>query len=453
MNDEPILRVSGLCKRYRHYDRPGDRLLEMLSGGLLSRHRVISALNDLSFTVQRGEAFGIVGRSGSGKTTLVSLLSGLLIPTSGTIVRPVLTTNLVKPGTGFEPDLTVRQNIARVVRLVDPQGDTPERRQWISDFCEFDRRLDQPLRALSARMHALLGFAVAISATPDLLILDEIVAPGDRIFRKKCQERIARLQANGTTVILASHNLREISRLCTRAMLLEHGTCAFIGSVAEVVARYEAQHDQSDDDDQPSHGSAAHADDDLSDGDGDRDDGSGEDQEEPSPSPVTGDGRAALIRAEVLDRNGRPCVEFPCGGELDLRLEFSAHQQLAIPVVGWQLIDHGGTVICGTSTHLHDPPGWPHTLAAGARLHVGFRIRLPLHSGQYRLGISLGDLSAQAFASRGDTSTISHALQPVVVIDQLATVRVVTDPDRKPTPLSHLGLVDVPCTISCSTSS
>jgi ABC-type polysaccharide/polyol phosphate transport system ATPase subunit len=230
------MRVTNLAKHYRSRVRGARRLFDLLP------HRETSwALRDVSFEVRRGEALGIVGPNGAGKTTLIRLLSGITAPSAGEIEIVGRLASLVEVGAGFQPDLTGRENVflnGAILGMGHREITTKMPR--IVEFAEIGDALDAPVKQYSSGMFVRLGFAIAAHLDIDILLLDEVLAVGDIAFQARCFERIEELRYAGKTILLVSHDLAAIERICGRALLLNHGGIVTQGDPREVIEVYVA---------------------------------------------------------------------------------------------------------------------------------------------------------------------------------------------------------------------
>ncbi|MBR1779544.1 MAG: ABC transporter ATP-binding protein [Clostridia bacterium] len=197
------------------------------------------ALQDISFDIKKGDVFGILGLNGSGKSTTLKLISGILSPTKGQIKTYGTIAPLIELGAGFDMDLTARENIylnGSVLGYSKRYMD--ERFDDIVEFSEMQDFLDTPMKNYSSGMVARVGFAIATMTTPDILIVDEILSVGDFHFQQKCEERINKMIDGGTTVIIVSHSIDQIERLCKNCVWLENGKIKMIGDAKEVCDAY-----------------------------------------------------------------------------------------------------------------------------------------------------------------------------------------------------------------------
>lgn len=197
------------------------------------------ALDKVSFDIPKGDVFGIVGLNGSGKSTTLKVISGILKPTKGTVQTQGVIAPLIELGAGFDMELTARENIylnGSVLGFSKKFMD--EKFDDIVEFSEMKNFLDVPMKNYSSGMVARIGFAIATVTTPDILIVDEILAVGDFLFQKKCEERINAMMRDDTTVIIVSHSIDQIERLCKHCLWLEKGKVKMIGETDEVCEAY-----------------------------------------------------------------------------------------------------------------------------------------------------------------------------------------------------------------------
>ncbi len=199
------------------------------------------ALDNVSLDIKKGDVFGIVGLNGSGKSTTLKLISGILSPTSGTVKTRGTIAPLIELGAGFDMELTARENIYLNGSVLGySRKYMNEKFDEIVDFSEMWDFLDTPMKNYSSGMVARIGFAIATMTTPDILIVDEILAVGDFHFQKKCEDRINKIMQDDTTVIMVSHSIDQIERLCKHCMWLEKGKVKMIGDVNEVCDAYKS---------------------------------------------------------------------------------------------------------------------------------------------------------------------------------------------------------------------
>jgi ABC-type polysaccharide/polyol phosphate transport system ATPase subunit len=240
----PVLALDKISLRYRLAKQriPSfkDYAIHWLKGALT--YESFWALTDVSFEVRRGETVGIVGRNGAGKSSLLKIIAGVLPPTSGTIEVADRVAPILELGTGFDSELTGRENIhLNALLLGHSRREIRDREAGIIEFAELGEFIDSPLRTYSTGMLGRLGFAIATAWHPDLLILDEVFAAGDAAFTIKCEKRIREFRDAGVTLLLVSHAASLVLETCERCIWLDHGRVLADGPASEVLTRY---HDQ-----------------------------------------------------------------------------------------------------------------------------------------------------------------------------------------------------------------
>lgn len=198
-----------------------------------------TALEHVSVEVKEGEVFGIVGLNGSGKSTLLKLVSGILKPTEGTVKSNGTISPLIELGAGFDMELTARENVFLNGSVLGYSREfMKEKFDEIIEFAELQDFVEAPLKNFSSGMVARLGFSIATLVKPEILIVDEILAVGDFLFQQKCEQRIQEMMSGGTTVLIVSHSIEQIERLCNRVMWLEKGHVKMIGATEMVCNAY-----------------------------------------------------------------------------------------------------------------------------------------------------------------------------------------------------------------------
>jgi ABC-type polysaccharide/polyol phosphate transport system ATPase subunit len=244
-----VLDVRGVSKKFRRgemYDSLRDlvpgvvrRLMGRRRGPELDRRREFWALRDVSFSLHRGEAFGIVGGNGAGKSTMLKLLTGIMQPTKGSLRVAGRLSALIEVSAGFHPDLTGRENVYLNGAILGMTREEVRRRfDAIVEFSGLEEFIDTPVKRYSSGMFARLGFSVAAHVDPDVLLVDEVLSVGDYLFQQKCVDRMNAVIASGATVVFVSHNLQAVANLCSRSLLLERGSVQTIGPTEDVIRLY-----------------------------------------------------------------------------------------------------------------------------------------------------------------------------------------------------------------------
>ncbi len=367
--------LEHVSKRFvLHHEKP--RSLQEMLVNLIHRRNGTKeefwALRDVTFAVGRGESLGIVGRNGSGKSTALKLITRILQPTSGRVSVAGKVSALIELGAGFHPDLTGRENVflnGAILGLSRKQ--IQSRFSDIVAFAELERFIDTPVKHYSSGMYARLGFAVAISVDPDILIIDEVLAVGDESFQKKCVEKIREFKSRGVTVLFVSHSLDAIRSLCDKAVWLDDGVVRLEGRASDVAERYLLDSNLSDQE-RHSPGSLKPA------------------GEPASGGARWGSGEVEITGVRLLDGKGRERGWFRSGETLVVRMTYRAKEAVRDPVFGVALYASDGTHVAG-----------PNTLSSGHRIGgvqgegwVDYVVPdLPLASGVYSLSVAVYDYS------------------------------------------------------------
>jgi len=240
-----VIRVENLWKSFpARRDRPGFKEYILRAPNFLkNNNNRFFALKGVSFAVKKGECLGVIGRNGAGKSTLLSLLLGVARPTKGSIEVSGKKTPLLELGAGFHPDLTGKENIViNGVLLGHTETEIRARMDQITAFSELGNFINMPIRTYSSGMQMRLAFSIAIHTSPEVLLIDEILAVGDESFQKKSGKALLNLIKGGVTTVYVSHNMEAIKKICDRAIWLEQGEIRAEGEAGQVVEEYlEAQ--------------------------------------------------------------------------------------------------------------------------------------------------------------------------------------------------------------------
>ncbi|MES2935530.1 MAG: ABC transporter ATP-binding protein [Pseudomonadota bacterium] len=239
MSSEIAVKIENLSKCHQIYEKPGDRLWQMLAPDGVRRYREFWALKNVSIDIRKGETVGIIGRNGSGKSTLLQLICKIAAATTGTVQTQGRIAALLELGSGFNPDFTGRENVymnAAILGLSRLQID--ERFDEITAFANIGDFIEQPTKTYSSGMMLRLAFAVSVCVDPNVLIIDEALAVGDASFQFKCLDRLAALTERGTTLLFVSHDMNMVKRFCHRVIYLKQGEIRASGSPAEMAELY-----------------------------------------------------------------------------------------------------------------------------------------------------------------------------------------------------------------------
>ncbi|MRN79858.1 ABC transporter ATP-binding protein [Brucella sp. 10RB9210] len=239
MSSEVLIHAQKLSKKYEIYDKPIDRLKEIIWRGRRKFHRDFWALQNINFEVEKGSAVGVIGTNGSGKSTLLQMICGTLTPTSGELSVKGRISALLELGSGFDPEFSGRDNIflnAAVIGLTREQIN--DRYQQIVEFSGIGEFIDQKVSTYSSGMQMRLAFSVAVHVDPEILIVDEALAVGDNLFQKRCFERLEAMRANGVTLLFVSHDQETVRTLTNKALLIDNGKQLMWGDSGDVVLEY-----------------------------------------------------------------------------------------------------------------------------------------------------------------------------------------------------------------------
>lgn len=240
MSEPVLLELRGVGKRYPRVHGRRDRILSVIDAIAGRPYRMnTQVLSEIGFTLRRGESLGLIGENGAGKSTLLRMICGVAEPSEGTIIRHGSVAPLLELGAGFHPDYSGRDNIRMNALLLGmPAANFEAKVQQIIDFAEIGSYIDEPVKHYSSGMKVRLGFAVVASAKPDLLITDEVLAVGDEAFQKKCVAWIEGYLREGGTLLLVSHGMYHVQKLCKHALWLNQGRVEAYGDVFDVTQRY-----------------------------------------------------------------------------------------------------------------------------------------------------------------------------------------------------------------------
>jgi ABC-type polysaccharide/polyol phosphate transport system ATPase subunit len=372
----PSVELRDVRKIYRRYGRRksfGTLKSALLSGGVLRNLRPDStflALDGVSFEVDAGRTVGIVGRNGSGKSSLLKLIAGIGKPTSGTVHVSGRVSALIELGAGFHPEISGRENVfINGMMLGLSKAEITRRFNDIVAFAELGDFIDEPVKTYSSGMYMRLGFAVAINVDPDVLLVDEVLAVGDEAFTHKCLEKFGEFKRRGKTIVLVTHTLDLVTRLCDEALWLDGGRVRDHGDPKRVVDAYLLEVANSENQPHPDAVS------------------------EPIPtlSGTDGSGRwgsrdAEIERVELAGADGRSAHVFESGQPMRIRVHVRAPQPVQDVVFGVGIFTADGVCCFGTNTHIED--GVPRALNGTGVFTVDID-RLDLVAGAYKLDVAV----------------------------------------------------------------
>ena len=356
---EPAIVVNHVTKSFRIFHERN----QSLKASIMRRKRMdfedFLALDDVSLEVHEGETFGLIGENGSGKSTLLKCMAKILRPDKGSISVRGKSSALLELGAGFHPELSGRENVYLNGSILGLSKREIDRRfDDIVGFAGLERFIDTPVKNYSSGMYVRLGFAVAISIQPDVLLVDEVLAVGDEAFQRKCAEKFADLRAAGKTIVIVSHAMDSVRNLCDRVAWLEHGELRQLDTAGNVVDDY------------------------LGDVQVDRE------ADEDTGAPRWGSGEARIDKIELLDADGRSTQRVHTGDAVTLRFHYEVTSPIDKPVFGMAMYTLEGVHVTGPNTR--DAEMVPDRLEGTG--HVDFIVdRLLLTPGTYDVSASIYD--------------------------------------------------------------
>jgi lipopolysaccharide transport system ATP-binding protein len=357
--------VSNLGKAYKQYPTRWSRLREWLLPFQGPQHKLKWILQDISFTVQPGQAVGLIGINGAGKSTLLKLITGTTQPTTGQVHLEGRVAALLELGMGFHPDFTGRQNVYMAGQLIGMGVEEITRLMpQIEAFAEIGEYMDQPVRVYSSGMQMRVAFSVATAVRPDILIVDEALSVGDTYFQHKSFDRIRQFRREGTTLLLVSHDKQAIQSVCDSAILLDAGRLARQGNPEEIMDYYNAMIA-----DRENSMLQLNA----------RDDG--------KLQVVSGTGEATVAEIALLDAEGKRVEVIDVGQDVTLQVTVEARAGIPRMVLGYMIKDRLGQPMFGTNTHLKELP--LHDVQPGERITFRFRFDANLGAGTYSVATAI----------------------------------------------------------------
>jgi len=365
---EPVVKLENLSKRFELIAEAPSSMLELLISRLSPSRRArrrsdeyLWAVNDINLEVMPGECVGIIGQNGSGKSTLLKLIARILRPTTGRITVRGRVSALLELGTGFHPDLTGRENIYLNASLLGlNKADIESHFDAVVAFSELETFINTPVKYYSSGMYMRLGFSIAVHVNPQILIIDEILAVGDQSFQEKCINHIYEMKQKGTTIVLVSHSLDLMRKLCTHLIWMEKGRVRAAGSTEGLIQQYLKA---------------------LS--------------RWRSPAAKTkkafqrlGSGEAEITAVRLLDENGEERGSFYTGKPMTIEIHYETHKAITNPVFGLAIHRQDDVQVSGPNTQLSGFYIDEIDQAGIVRYHIP---RLPLLSANYVLSVAIHD--------------------------------------------------------------
>lgn len=406
-----VIKFSNVSKRFvLHHERPnsfqgmltslfGRRTDALTRRGAAAgpRNETFWALREANFGIYAGEAVGIIGENGSGKSTTLKLVTRILTPTSGTVTVDGRVSALLELGAGFHHDLTGRENVYLNGSLLGfSRKQMDGKLEQIIDFSELRQFIDTPVKHYSSGMYMRLGFAVAISMEPDILITDEVLAVGDEDFQRKCLAKIGDFRRAGKTIIFVSHALEAVRGLCSRAIWIDHGHVREDGPASDVVDKYlhfsnEKQRNRLAEESRHHSGPVPLPS--ALEGEQEQAQELVVEDRRLGPPPIGSANRWGNQEAQIsgvyfIDSKGKQQSLYQTGDEMTIRIAYDAPQQVALPTFGLAIYKLGQVQVNGPNNKFaHAPIPYIH-----GKGYVDYKIaKLPLLEGHFDVAVSIYD--------------------------------------------------------------
>lgn len=361
MSSSPAIEVCDVSKKFRIYHEKNQYLKATLLRGKRARFDDFWAVEDVSFEVQQGSTFGIIGSNGSGKSTLLKCIAGVLTPERGSLITRGRTAALLELGSGFHPDLSGRENIFLNGALLGlTRAELEHKFEEIVDFAGLEEFIDTPVKNYSSGMAVRLGFAIAINVDPEILIIDEVLAVGDAAFQQKCYQKIESFRRDGKTILFVSHGLGDVTTLCSQVLWMEKGRAKAIGRSVDLVSDYlGASH------------SSFHKTDETT---GER----------------WGNGEYQVTRVDILSADGTVTDVVNTNQKMTVRINYSRHSDVTDVIAGLRITHLHGTQVFATNSRRRGAN--LGLLGEAGYIDVDFPI-VPMLAGTYQVTVDLSDSS------------------------------------------------------------
>ncbi len=401
---EYAIEVNGLSKCYQIYDKPSDRLKQMLMRGRKQYYKEFWALKDVSFKIKKGETVGIIGRNGSGKSTLLQMICGTLNPTGGEVKLNGRVAALLELGAGFNPEFSGVENVYMAASLYGlSKEEVDQRFDAIATFADIGDHIHQPVKTYSSGMYVRLAFAVIAHVDADILVVDEALAVGDAFFTQKCMRFLRNFMKNGT-ILFVSHDTASLTNLCNAAIWLEKGIVFKSGTPKEVSEQYlKAFFEEFQGKSEKENISFNLKINKLEVAIRDRKDQRAEFINSSNlrndiqvfefnkNSDSFGNGQGKIISVDILNSNCEPLSWIVGGEDVILRVNVIANEYLNSPIVGFYIKDKLGQALFGDNTYITTYLE-PCICDAGEVLNCDFKFSMPrLPAGNYSITVAFAN--------------------------------------------------------------
>ncbi len=399
-SDEIAVEVKNVTKIYKIFDTPGKRFRYHMFHTKEGNDFV--ALRDVSFSIKKGESFGIIGRNGSGKSTMLQILAGIIKQTSGEVNVNGKVAALLELGSGFNPESTGIENIYMNAAILGvKKADIDAKVKDIVEFADIGDFINQPVKTYSSGMFVRLAFSVAINVDAEVILIDEALAVGDVFFRQKCYSKLDDLKKQGKTIILVSHGMNEVEQFCDRVLLLNKSEVVMCGNSREAVQRYyvidsEKQTNNGNNDESGiTYKKRVKA-----------DSFNGWKKKAEAPFNCTvdnekeiGNKKAHFLNIGIFDKDGNESRVFHQGDEAYFLYEVETFADVDIPIAGIVFYDQRNTIIYGKD-NLQTYSVVPQKIANGSTVSMLFKVRLDIAIGEYTFDAGFNSIDKETYENR-----------------------------------------------------
>jgi ABC-type polysaccharide/polyol phosphate transport system ATPase subunit len=388
-----VIDVQHAWKSYRLYKEKATSLKERITKVRGDRYDLLWANQDVTLQVREGEVLGLIGHNGSGKSTLLRMMAGIQKPNKGTISIEGRVSALLELGAGFHPDLTGRENVYLNASILGMRrADIDRVFDDIVDFAggQIPEFIDTPVKIYSSGMFVRLGFSVAVHLSPQILIIDEIIAVGDESFQRRCFEYLYKLRTEGVTIVMVSHAMGTVSSMCDRAVWLDHGRMLQEGPAPDVVAAYL---DHVNETEEQHHAAAAGA--------------------------ATDGTRAVTIESvELLDGDGRELSSARTGGPLRIRVHLVAKEAVTGAVVGVAIRHENGLTLARSA--MRTDPSQHFEGASYVEIAID---ELPFGAGEFAVDVDVHDSHHMVRFDHRERAAVLHVVSSGSMADSLVDLK------------------------------
>ena len=391
---ETIIEIKDLVKDYKMFSKKQDRLIETIFS-MINRHSNFRAMNNLNLEVKKGEVLGILGKNGAGKSTLLKMITGVVIPTKGSIQVNGKISSLLELGTAFNPELTGEENIYQHGQVMGlTRKEIEAKKQEIIDFADIGEHLSQPVKTYSSGMFARLAFACAINVDPDVLIVDEVLSVGDMAFQLKCFKKFQDFKQRGKTILFVTHNVSDVLKNCTRVIILENGTKTFDGDTKDGVELYKKiitgnatkKVEENENSQESNNKDKVEVE--------NRSTNTWKSHFSENPNLIEyGNKKAEVIDYGIFDEKGNFLSSIDNEKEVVLKSKIKFNETIDNPIFTMTIKDFNGIEIAGTNTM--NEKIYPGKFEKGDIVSVSFKQRLPLAPNKYTLSFSCTHINAK----------------------------------------------------------